>query len=121
MTTVWTARAARRRIVLILMTRIGRHDVRGLGYGSAVLKLRTITVVAPPPGGLYFRQVAPLLRAVACRHRIVGMDIVEIALFFDYANGLTCIQAGRLILKVLAASSREGGAFRREPGRGGGA
>jgi agmatinase len=70
-------------------------------------------VMAPTPGGLYFRQVAPLLRAVARRHRIVGMDVVEIAPSFDYANGLTCIQAGRLVLNVLAASWGDGGAYSR--------
>jgi agmatinase len=71
-------------------------------------------VMAPTPGGLYFRQVAPLLREVARRHRIVGMDLVEVAPSFDFANGLTCITAGRLILNVLAASwGADGGARRR--------
>jgi agmatinase len=70
-------------------------------------------VMAPTPGGIYFRQLAPLLRAVARRNRIVGMDIVEIAPSYDFVNGLTCIMAGRLILNVLAASWGEGGAFRR--------
>jgi len=69
-------------------------------------------VMAPTPGGIYFRQVAPLMRAVARRHRVVGMDVVEIAPSFDYANGLTCIMAGRLILNVLSSSWGEGGAFR---------
>jgi agmatinase len=70
-------------------------------------------VMAPTPGGIYFRQLAPLLRAVARRNRIVGMDIVEIAPSYDFANGLTCITAGRLILNVLSASWSKGGAFRR--------
>jgi agmatinase len=70
-------------------------------------------VMAPTPGGIYFRQLAPLLRAVARRNRIVGMDVVEIAPSYDFANGLTCIMAGRLILNVLSASWAEGGAFRR--------
>jgi agmatinase len=70
-------------------------------------------VMAPTPGGIYFRQLAPLLRTVARRNRIVGMDIVEIAPSYDFANGLTCIMAGRLILNVLSASWSEGGAFRR--------
>jgi agmatinase len=70
-------------------------------------------VMAPTPGGIYFRQLAPLLRAVARRNRIVGMDIVEIAPSYDFANGLTCIMAGRLILNVLSASWSEGGAMRR--------
>jgi agmatinase len=70
-------------------------------------------VMAPTPGGIYFRQLAPLLRAVARRNRIVGMDVVEIAPSYDFANGLTCITAGRLILNVLSASWGEGGAMRR--------
>lgn len=40
------------------------------------------------------------------------MDIVGIAPSFDFANGLTCITAGRLILNVLSASWSEGGGFR---------
>jgi agmatinase len=70
-------------------------------------------VMAPSPGGLYFRQLAPLLRSVARRNPIVGMDVVEIAPSYDFANGLSCIMAGRLILNVLSASWGEGGAFRR--------
>ena len=70
-------------------------------------------VMAPTPGGIYFRQLAPLLRTVARRNRIVGMDIVEIAPSYDFANGLTAIMAGRLILNVLTASWSQDGAFRR--------
>jgi agmatinase len=69
-------------------------------------------VMAPTPGGIYFRQLAPLLRSVARRSHIVGMDIVEIAPSYDFANGLTSIMAGRLILNVLSASWSEGGAYR---------
>lgn len=61
-------------------------------------------VMAPTPGGLHFSQVAPMLRAVARRHRVVGMDVVEVAPGFDSANGVTCVTAGRLILNVLVAS-----------------
>lgn len=68
-------------------------------------------VMAPAPGGIYYRQLAPLLRSVARTNRIVGMDIVEIAPAYDFANGLTCIIAGRLMLNVLNASWGEGGAF----------
>jgi agmatinase len=60
-------------------------------------------VMAPTPGGIYYRQLAPLLRAIARRNRVVGMDIVEVAPSYDFANGLTCVTAGRLILNVLAA------------------
>jgi agmatinase len=70
-------------------------------------------VMAPTPGGLYFRQLAPLFRALARRNRIVGMDLVEVAPAFDPANGITCITAGRLILNVLSASWAPGGAYRR--------
>lgn len=70
-------------------------------------------VMAPTPGGLRFAQVAPMLRAVARRHRIVGMDVVEIAPGFDSANGVTCVTAGRLILNVLGASWGEEGGWRR--------
>jgi agmatinase len=69
-------------------------------------------VMAPTPGGLYFRQVAPLLRTVARRNRIVGMDLVEVAPSFDAGNGITCVTAGRLILNVLGASWGEGGSSR---------
>jgi agmatinase len=72
-------------------------------------------VMAPTPGGLRFHQVAPLLRAVARRHRIAGMDLVEVAPSFDSANGVTCVTAGRLILNVLAASWGPGGGCRRQP------
>lgn len=70
-------------------------------------------VMAPTPGGIYYRQLAPLLRAVARRNRVVGMDIVEIAPAYDFVNGLTSIMAGRLILNVLSASWSAGGAMRR--------
>ncbi len=39
------------------------------------------------------------------------MDIVEIAPVFDFANGLTCIMAGRLVLNVLSATWSKGGAY----------
>ena len=61
-------------------------------------------VMGPAPGGLLFRQVAPLLRAIARSNRIVGMDLVEVAPSFDFANRLTCITAGRLLLNVMGAS-----------------
>jgi agmatinase len=57
--------------------------------------------------------LAPLLRAVARRHHVVGMDLVEVAPSFDAANGVTCVTAGRLILNVLAASWGPDGGCRR--------
>lgn len=60
-------------------------------------------VMAPTPGGIYFRQLAPLLRSLARRNRIVGMDIVEIAPALDFKNGLTCVTAGRLLMNLVAS------------------
>jgi len=68
-------------------------------------------VMAPAPGGLRFEQAAPLLRTIAHRHRIVGMDVVEIAPQYDSANGITCITAGRLIVSTLGASWDSNGAY----------
>jgi len=61
-------------------------------------------VMAPTPGGIYYRQLAPLLRAIAKRNRVVGIDLVEVAPSYDFANGLTCVMAGRLILNAIGAS-----------------
>lgn len=63
-------------------------------------------VMAPTPGGIYYWQLAPLLRNVARRNRIVGVDIVEVAPSYDFRNGLTCVMAGRLILNLLGATGR---------------
>ena len=71
-------------------------------------------VMAPTPGGLRFEQLAPLFRRLARRHRIVGLDLVEIAPAFDLPNGITCVTAGRLRLNLLGASWGPGGAWRRE-------
>ena len=58
-------------------------------------------VMAPAPGGLRFASLAPFIRSVARRHRIVGLDLVEVAPSFDSANGITCITAGRLIINAI--------------------
>ena len=68
-------------------------------------------VMAPAPGGLRYEQVAPFLRTLAQRQRIVGLDVVEIAPHFDSANRITCIVAGRLIVNALGASWCSAGAF----------
>jgi agmatinase len=65
----------------------------------------------PAPGGLLFRQVAPLLRDIARHRRVVGMDIVEIAPSFDTTNAITSVLAGRLFLNVIGASWRADGAY----------
>jgi agmatinase len=74
-------------------------------------------VLWPVPGGVRFHQIVPLVRAIARRNRIVGMDIVEVAPNFDAANHLTCIVAGRLFLNAIGASWGPDGAYRRNQSR----
>jgi len=70
-------------------------------------------VMAPCPGGILYRELAPVLRRIAREHRVVGMDVVEVAPSYDSANGITSIMAGRLVVNVLGASWATGGAMRR--------
>jgi|APDOM4702015118_1054815.scaffolds.fasta_scaffold00513_5 agmatinase len=70
-------------------------------------------VQAPSPGGLHAEQVTCLLRSLAMRNPIIGMDVVEVAPSFDFANKLTCITAGRLILNAIGTSWHPDGAWRR--------
>lgn len=58
-------------------------------------------VMAPSPGGIYYRQLAPVLRAIASRNRVVGIDLVEVAPSYDFKNALTSVMAGRLILNAM--------------------
>ncbi|MFM7274757.1 MAG: arginase family protein, partial [Gammaproteobacteria bacterium] len=58
-------------------------------------------VLAPVPGGLRPEQVFALLKGVAARGRVLGMDVVEIAPSMDFANALSCITAGRLVMNLL--------------------
>ena len=70
-------------------------------------------VMGPSPGGLLYREIAPVLRRIARDHRVVGMDVVEVAPGYDSPNGITAIMAGRLLVNVLGASWGPGGAMRR--------
>jgi agmatinase len=70
-------------------------------------------VMAPSPGGILYREIAPVLRRIARDHRVVGMDVVEVAPSYDSANGITAIMAGRLVVNVLGASWAADGAMRR--------
>ena len=70
-------------------------------------------VMAPSPGGILYREIAPVLRRIARTHRVVGMDVVEVAPSYDSANGITAIMAGRLVVNVLGASWAPDGAMRR--------
>lgn len=70
-------------------------------------------VMAPSPGGILYREIAPVLRRIARTHRVVGMDVVEVAPSHDSSNGITAIMAGRLVVNVLGASWAPGGAMRK--------
>jgi agmatinase len=70
-------------------------------------------VMAPTAGGVRFAQLAPLLRAVARRQRVAGLDVVEVAPAFDFANGVSCVTAGRLVTNLIGASWGPGGFYRR--------
>ncbi len=70
-------------------------------------------VMAPSPGGILYREIVPVLRRIARSHRVVGMDVVEVAPSYDSANGITAIMAGRLVVTVLGASWAADGALGR--------
>lgn len=76
-------------------------------------------VMGPVPGGPGFAQVAALLRSVARSHRIVGLDIVEIAPSFDTPRHITALGAGRLILNAVGAAWGPDGASARAAAPGG--
>ena len=59
----------------------------------------------PLPGGLTFYETASLLRGVAARGRIVGMDVCELAPSLD-VNGLTALTVARLLMNVMGVSAR---------------
>lgn len=63
-------------------------------------------VMAPSPGGLWAEQVRALVMGVAVRGRVVGMDLVEVAPSFDFANHLSCITAGRLMIDLIGTVMR---------------
>lgn len=60
-------------------------------------------VMGPAPGGVRPEQVKRLLQLVAARGPVVGMDVVEIAPSYDFANQLTSITAGRLFINLIGA------------------
>jgi agmatinase len=76
-------------------------------------------VMAPSPGGILYREIAPVLRRIARNHRVLGMDVVEVAPGQDSTNGITAIMAGRLLVNVLGASWGPDGALRRRWSDGG--
>jgi len=63
-------------------------------------------VMGPAPGGLRYEEVTSLIQRVAARHQVVGMDVVEVAPSYDFANQLSAITAGRLLLHGMVAAAR---------------
>ncbi len=64
-------------------------------------------VNAPTPGGLTYYQAFDLLRGLAERGRIVGLDFVEVAPARDPA-GITSLHAARLILNLIGSLAHTG-------------
>lgn len=64
-------------------------------------------VGAPAPGGLTFPHTCAILRGLAGKGRVVGMDLVEYVPERDL-NGLTALTATRLILNLIGAMVRSG-------------
>ncbi len=54
----------------------------------------------PEPGGLSYRQVTALLRGIARKARIKGLDVVEVNPLYDPA-GITALLAARVIIDVM--------------------
>ena len=58
----------------------------------------------PLPGGLMFPQVAGILRAVARRCEVVGVDVCELVPALD-VNGLTALSVMRLLMNVIGVTA----------------
>jgi agmatinase len=58
-------------------------------------------VTNPEPGGLAYGDVIGIFRTLA-QHRVVGMDLVELAPPFD-PSGVSAITAAKLVLEAIAA------------------
>jgi agmatinase len=58
----------------------------------------------PEPGGLSYRQLRALLKAILSRGKLAGMDLVEVNPLFD-STGRTAQLAARLIIDALGAAT----------------
>ncbi len=61
----------------------------------------------PEPGGLTYRQVTSLIREIAGKVTLVGMDVVEVNPACD-PTGITALLAARVIIDTLGSRFREG-------------
>jgi agmatinase len=57
----------------------------------------------PEPGGFSYYEAKAILRAVAARTNVVGMDMVEVDPLFDPTQ-VTALHAVRLILDTVGAA-----------------
>lgn len=72
-------------------------------------------VNAPAPGGLTYYQVFDLLRGLAERGRVMGLDVVEVVPARDPA-GITSLHATRLILDFIGVLAHTGQIGRQKVG-----
>ena len=54
----------------------------------------------PEPGGLTYRQGVALIRGLAAKSRLIGMDVVEVNPLYDVGN-ITALLAARVIIDTL--------------------
>lgn len=64
-------------------------------------------VASPAPGGVTYWEATNLMRGLAARGRIVGLDFVEVVPSADVAN-MTSLLAARLILNLIGALAHSG-------------
>lgn len=69
----------------------------------------------PSHGGFLYYEVLEMLQCLAQRHRIVGMDLVEVAPDYD-PTGSTAILAAQVLLNFLGFIFDEGGSARQGSG-----
>jgi agmatinase len=62
-------------------------------------------VNAPTPGGLFFHEIAGLVRRVAAARPVAGLSVVELAPRLD-ASGVSAIVAARFVLNAVGAIVR---------------
>jgi agmatinase len=63
-------------------------------------------VNAPEPDGLQFGELCGLIRQVADRHEIVGIDVVEVNPMLDLPNQLTSFLAVQLVVFTIGQALR---------------
>ncbi|MBM3583210.1 MAG: agmatinase [Alphaproteobacteria bacterium] len=68
---------------------------------------------APAPGGITFYDVVDLIRGVAAKGRIAGLDIVEFGSAYDLPNGIGATTCARLVLTAIGAMIQSGQLARR--------